>query len=67
MRPLQWVALLGAHAKDSRIPSQLAAQIVACGIPRKVLLELGTIVTPDRLLRWPRRLIADFFLRFVAR
>ena len=26
----------------------------ALGIPRKVLLELGTIVTPDTLLRWPR-------------
>ena len=24
----------------------------AFGIPRKVLLKLGTIVTPDTLLRW---------------
>ena len=30
----------------------------AFGIPRKVLLELGTIVTPDTLLRWHRQLIA---------
>ena len=26
----------------------------AFGIPRKLLLELGTIVTPDTLLRWHR-------------
>src|ERR1700675_2376203 len=31
----------------------------AFGIPRKVLLELGTIVTPDTLLRWHRQLIAQ--------
>ena len=30
-------------------------------IPRKVLLELGTIVTPDSLLRWHRQLIAQKF------
>ena len=30
----------------------------AFGIPRKVLLELGTIVTPDTLLRWYRYLVA---------
>ena len=33
----------------------------AFGIPRKVLLELGTIVTPDTLLRWHRQLIAQKF------
>jgi putative transposase len=29
----------------------------AFGIPRKVLMELGTIVTPDTLLRWHRMLV----------
>jgi len=33
----------------------------AFGIPRNVLLELGTIVTPDTLLRWHRQLIARKF------
>ena len=33
----------------------------AFAIPRKVLLELGTIVTPDTLLRWHRQLIAQKF------
>ena len=33
----------------------------AFGIPRKTLLELGTIVIPDTLLRWHRRLIAQKF------
>src|SRR4029077_10771915 len=33
----------------------------AFGIPRKVLRELGTIVTPDTLLRWHRNLIAQKF------
>jgi putative transposase len=33
----------------------------AFGIPRKVLLELGTIVTPDTSLRWHRNLIAQKF------
>ena len=33
----------------------------AFGIPRKLLLELGTIVTPDTLLRWHRQLIAHKF------
>jgi hypothetical protein len=33
----------------------------AFGIPRKVLLELGTIVMPDTLLRWHHQLIAHKF------
>jgi hypothetical protein len=33
----------------------------AFAIRRKVLLELGTIVTPDTLLRWHRQLIAQKF------
>ena len=33
----------------------------AFGIPRNVLLELDTIVTPDTLLRWHRQLIAQTF------
>ena len=33
----------------------------AFSIPRKMLLELGTIVTPDTLLRWQRQLIAHKF------
>jgi transposase InsO family protein len=33
----------------------------AFGVPRKVLLELGTIVTPDTLLRWHRMLVARKF------
>jgi hypothetical protein len=35
----------------------------AFGIPRKVLLELGSIVTPETLLRWHRQLIACQQLR----
>ena len=37
---------------DDREMALLARK--AFGIPRKVLLELGTIVTPDTLLRWTR-------------
>jgi putative transposase len=33
----------------------------AFGIPRKVLFEVGTIVTPDTLLRWHRRMITQKF------
>lgn len=33
----------------------------AFGIPRKVLFELGTIVTPDTLPRWRRQLITRKF------
>ncbi len=33
----------------------------AFAIPRKVLLELGTIVTPYTLLRWHRKLVAQKF------
>ena len=33
----------------------------AFGIPRKVLIELGTIVTPDTPLRWHRQPIAQKF------
>jgi transposase InsO family protein len=33
----------------------------AFGIPRKVLLKLSTIVTPDTLLRWHRQLVAQKF------
>src|SRR3954447_17018431 len=36
---------------------RLAAQ--AKGVGRKVLVELGTIVTPEALLAWHRRLIAQ--------
>jgi putative transposase len=42
----------------------------AFGIPRKVLLELGTFVTPDTRLRWQRQLIGrkfDFSLRHKPR
>ena len=39
---------------------RLAAK--AKGLGRRVLRELGTIVTPDTLLRWHRRLIAVKYL-----
>ena len=45
----------------SRIENVRCLRARAFGIPRKTLLELGTIVTPDTLLRWHRQLIAQKF------
>ncbi len=69
----QQAALAYLQAEDTVLKEQLASvghkprctdkqrrRLVraAKGVPRQVIRRLGTIVTPDTLLRWYRRLVA---------
>jgi putative transposase len=57
--------MLRQRLKDRRVGFTDAERALlarkASGIPRKVLLDVGTIVTPDTLLRWHRQWIARKF------